>query len=60
MTNPRFCLYCRKDQPREGFISIPHNNSGTLRGQCLECQRRRALPRETLEEMALRDKKERL
>jgi len=54
----RYCTYCRRHKPDEGFKFIRHT-SGTPRWMCLACQERRRLPREVLEQMAQQEKQER-
>lgn len=53
----KFCQYCRKSKPKEGFRLIP-NRSGNPRTQCADCWEIRKLPQATLEELATKAKKE--
>jgi hypothetical protein len=53
----KFCQYCRRDKPREGFRLIPHL-SGSPRAQCADCQEIRKRPRSELVELAEKAKKE--
>ena len=59
MASMRYCLYCRKDKPREGFKEVLHLVSRTLRGQCEDCQEVRKKTREELEAMAKIEKERR-
>lgn len=49
-------MYCRCDKPSEGFRELFDSSHRTKRGQCADCQAKRKLPRETLHQMAQRDR----
>lgn len=53
----RFCVYCRKEKPRKGFIDVP-GPSGAPRGQCADCQDMRRKSQRELEELAKQQRKE--
>ena len=53
----RFCVYCRKEKPRRGFV----NNGLTgepPRWQCTDCQGMRRKSLQELEDLAKQQRKE--
>jgi len=55
----RYCLYCMKQKPEEGFKEVLHAATRSVRGQCLDCQEKRKKPRTELEKLAKAESKER-
>lgn len=55
MTEKRFCQYCWRLKPDEGFKFILNVKSASRSAQCPACQDLRKKPRVELEEMARKE-----
>lgn len=54
----KFCVYCRKEKPRKGFINLGLTGEPP-RWQCADCQGMRRKSQQELEALAHQQRKER-